>query len=51
MPRPGSAGFPSPGMDVRIVDDDGRELPVGEMGNLVLARVMRMRMLLQAVAL
>ncbi len=35
--RPGSAGLPMPGMDVRIVDDDGRELPHGKMGNLVLA--------------
>lgn len=35
--RPGSAGLPMPGMDVRIVDDDGRELPRGKMGNLVLA--------------
>lgn len=26
-----------PGMDVRIVDDSGRELPRGSMGNLVLA--------------
>lgn len=35
--RPGSAGLPMPGMDVRIVDDNGRELPKGKMGNLVLA--------------
>lgn len=35
--RPGSAGLPMPGMDVRIVDDSGRELPRGQMGNLVLA--------------
>ncbi|GAC95531.1 hypothetical protein PHSY_003107 [Pseudozyma hubeiensis SY62] len=35
--RPGSAGLPMPGMDVRIVDDDGREVSRGEMGNLVLA--------------
>ncbi|CDU23975.1 related to acetyl coenzyme A synthetase / uncharacterized protein [Sporisorium scitamineum] len=35
--RPGSAGLPMPGMDVRIVDDNGRELPRGQMGNLVLA--------------
>ncbi|CCF54093.1 related to acetyl coenzyme A synthetase / conserved uncharacterized protein (N-terminal fragment) [Ustilago hordei] len=35
--RPGSAGLPMPGMDVRIVDDSGRELPQGQMGNLVLA--------------
>ena len=36
-PIPGSAGLPAPGMDVRIVDDDGRECKVGQMGNLVLA--------------
>ncbi|PWN47318.1 acetyl-CoA synthetase-like protein, partial [Violaceomyces palustris] len=34
--RPGSAGLPMPGMDVRIVDDEGSELPRGSMGNLVL---------------
>ncbi|SNX81679.1 related to acyl-CoA synthetase [Melanopsichium pennsylvanicum] len=35
--RPGSAGLPMPGMDVRIVSDEGVELPRGQMGNLVLA--------------
>lgn len=35
--KPGSAGKPTPGFDVRIVDDDGRELPPGRMGNVVLA--------------
>ena len=30
------SGFPLPGMDIRIVDDDGKELPKGEMGNCVL---------------
>ncbi len=35
--RPGSAGLPMPGMDVRIVNDAGVELPRGQMGNLVLA--------------
>lgn len=34
--RPGSAGLPLPGMDVRVVDDAGREVKQGEMGNLVL---------------
>lgn len=35
--RPGSAGLPMPGFDVRIVDDDrGAELPRGTMGNIVL---------------
>ncbi|PYH95383.1 acetyl-CoA synthetase-like protein [Aspergillus ellipticus CBS 707.79] len=35
--RPGSAGLPMPGFDVRIVDDEGREVPRGTMGNIVLA--------------
>ncbi|KAF1848364.1 acetyl-CoA synthetase-like protein [Cucurbitaria berberidis CBS 394.84] len=34
--RPGSAGKAMPGFDVRIVDDKGRELRRGEMGNIVL---------------
>ncbi|KAK4949170.1 hypothetical protein LTR28_007325 [Elasticomyces elasticus] len=34
--KPGSAGKPMPGFDVRIVDDDGKELPKGSMGNIVL---------------
>ena len=34
--RPGSAGKPMPGFDVRIVKDDGKEVPNGEMGNIVL---------------
>ncbi|KAB8200459.1 Propionyl-CoA synthetase PrpE [Aspergillus parasiticus SU-1] len=34
--RPGSAGLPMPGFDVRIVDDEGREVPRGTMGNIVL---------------
>jgi propionyl-CoA synthetase len=33
----GSAGKPMPGFDVRIVDDDGREVEKGKMGNIVLA--------------
>ncbi|KAM0788588.1 hypothetical protein ACM66B_001710 [Microbotryomycetes sp. NB124-2] len=36
--RPGSAGMPLPGMDLRIVDDDGKPVKRGEMGNIVLAR-------------
>lgn len=35
--KPGSAGKPMPGFDVRIVDDSGAELPKGSMGNIVLA--------------
>jgi propionyl-CoA synthetase len=34
--KPGSAGLPQPGFDVRIVDDDGKEVEQGEMGNIVL---------------
>lgn len=35
--RPGSAGLPMPGFDVRIVDDTGTEVPPGTMGNIVMA--------------
>ncbi|KAJ5218337.1 uncharacterized protein N7498_000436 [Penicillium cinerascens] len=35
--RPGSAGLPMPGFDVRIVDDEGNEVPRGKMGNIVMA--------------
>ncbi len=35
--KPGSAGKPMPGFDVRIVDDKGREVEEGNMGNIVLA--------------
>jgi propionyl-CoA synthetase len=35
--KPGSAGKPMPGFDVRIVDDHGEEVKPGEMGNIVLA--------------
>ncbi|KAF8452977.1 hypothetical protein BGX38DRAFT_1091242 [Terfezia claveryi] len=34
--KPGSAGKPMPGWEVRAVDDDGREVKRGEMGNIVL---------------
>lgn len=34
--RPGSAGFPMPGFDVRIVNDEGVELGAGIMGNIVM---------------
>jgi carnitine-CoA ligase len=32
---PGSAGRPDPAFEVRIVDDDDRELPAGEVGEVV----------------
>lgn len=35
--KPGSAGKAMPGFDVRVVDDAGKELPRGQMGNIVLA--------------
>ena len=35
--KPGSAGKPMPGFDVRIVDDEGKEVGSGQMGNIVLA--------------
>ena len=34
--KPGSAGKPMPGFDVRIVDDDGNKVGPGKMGNIVL---------------
>ena len=34
--RPGSMGKPSPGCDVRIIDEDGNELPPGELGDIAL---------------
>ncbi|MBX6341149.1 MAG: AMP-binding protein, partial [Thermomicrobiaceae bacterium] len=34
--RPGSMGKPSPGFDVSIVDDEGREVPVGEEGHIAI---------------
>ena len=33
--KPGSPTYPVPGFDVRIVDDDGRELPSNQTGNVV----------------
>ncbi len=33
--RPGSMGMPTPGYDVDVVDDDGRPVAVGEVGNIV----------------
>jgi len=34
--KPGAAGFPLPGMDVRIVDDEGKDIGRGRQGNIVL---------------
>jgi propionyl-CoA synthetase len=35
--KPGAAGKAMPGFDVRIVDDEGKEVKQGDMGNIVLA--------------
>ncbi|EGP86827.1 uncharacterized protein MYCGRDRAFT_100498 [Zymoseptoria tritici IPO323] len=34
--KPGSAGKPVPGFDVQVVDDEGKPIPAGNMGNIVL---------------
>jgi acyl-coenzyme A synthetase/AMP-(fatty) acid ligase len=34
--RPGSMGLPAPGYDVRVIGDDGNEVPVGEEGDVAL---------------
>jgi len=34
--KPGSAGKPMPGFDIRVVDDEGNPVAPGEMGNIVL---------------
>ncbi len=32
--RPGSMGLPMPGFEMAVIDDDGQELPPGELGHL-----------------
>lgn len=36
--RPGAIGRPVPGHDVRVVDDDGHDVPVGKVGHLGVRR-------------
>ena len=37
LQRPGSVGRPWPGVTVKVLDDDGRELPAGEVGTIYLS--------------
>jgi long-chain acyl-CoA synthetase len=37
LAHPGSVGRPWPGVTVKILDDDGRELPAGEVGTIYLS--------------
>jgi long-chain acyl-CoA synthetase len=39
LARPGSVGRPWPGITVKILDDDGRELPAGEVGTIYLSSI------------
>jgi long-chain acyl-CoA synthetase len=33
--KPGSVGVPIPGVEIKVVDDDGEEVPLGEVGELI----------------
>lgn len=35
--KPGSVGIPIPGVEVRIVNEDGEEVPAGEVGELIVS--------------
>lgn len=35
-PRPGSCGRPVPNIDVKVVDEDGKEVPTGEPGEILI---------------
>lgn len=37
MRKPGTVGLPLPGQQVAVIGDDGRSLPVGEVGEVVIA--------------
>jgi long-chain acyl-CoA synthetase len=39
LEHPGSVGRPFPGLEVRILDDDGAELPPGEVGTVYISSV------------
>jgi long-chain acyl-CoA synthetase len=41
--RPGSIGFPVPGVEMRLVDDDGNEVGHGEVGEIVMRGPVVMR--------
>jgi long-chain acyl-CoA synthetase len=40
LERPGTVGRPSPGVTLRIVDDDGRDCPVGTPGRVYLSQTL-----------
>jgi long-chain acyl-CoA synthetase len=41
--RPGSIGFPVPGVEMKLVDDDGNEVPQGEVGEILIQGPVVMR--------